>query len=644
MGLPTSGKPTAKDVVEWASDLARRGRGVDVDGYYGMQCWDLPNYILKRYWGFTTWGNANAMAIKSNYRGYDFKIYRNTPSFVPLPGDWAVWAGSNPGHVAIVVGPSSTSKFVSIDQNWYTANWTGSIAQKITHNYNGVTHFVRPPYKKAPVVVNEPTKPTPTAPSKPVLTEEEKVQLEKAEPSKPEVRFKEVTEIVYTTKRDDFGTPDRFEHFVAWGQRRTGAVKGITIRNAHSMRSVSDLYNDRNKYINSSDYPHYYIDRLAIWQPRPNDYEYPNDPNNIVIEVCGDYSDDKEGFVLNELWAMIIGATLLEEYKIDLNFKNIKVDNRMWRSLKEHVNWDFIKDGFPPKEKLEELAKSAVGLYSNKDNLLVNKAEYKVTKSKIKTVVNNKNKDVVAQNEAAKETTSTSKPIVKTTPSTPKIVIEKSRYTFGQALDRQMRVAPQINIGWGWYHANRTQTSNAMNPTNIWNSTVQRYQMLNLGKYQGIPVSKLNQLLSNKGTLSGQGKAFADGCKRYQVNEIYLIAHALLESGHGKSNFASGRYGVYNYFGIGAFDSNPNNAITFARNEGWTTPAKAIIGGAKFVREGYIDKGQNTLYRMRWNPKNPATHQYATDINWCKHQATTIHNYYKLIKTSGMFYVRDQYR
>lgn len=40
-----------------------------------------------------------------------------------------------------------------------------------------------------------------------------------------------------------------------------------------------------------------------------------------------------------------------------------------------------------------------------------------------------------------------------------------------------------------------------------------RYQMLNLGKYQGIPVSKLNKILRGKGTLSGQGQAFADGCK-----------------------------------------------------------------------------------------------------------------------------------
>ena len=77
----------------------------------------------------------------------------------------------------------------------------------------------------------------------------------------------------------------------------------------------------------------------------------------------------------------------------------------------------------------------------------------------------------------------------------------------------------------------------------------------------------------------------------------------MLESGNGTSNFASGRYGVYNYFGIGAYDNNPNNAISFARGRGWTTPAKAIIGGAKFVRQDYINKGQNTLYRMRWNPK-----------------------------------------
>ena len=59
----------------------------------------------------------------------------------------------------------------------------------------------------------------------------------------------------------------------------------------------------------------------------------------------------------------------------------------------------------------------------------------------------------------------------------------------------------------------------------------------------------------------------------------------------------------------------PNYAMTFARNKGWTSPAKAIMGGASFVRKDYINKGQNTLYRIRWNPKNPTTHQYATAMS-----------------------------
>ena len=34
-----------------------------------------------------------------------------------------------------------------------------------------------------------------------------------------------------------------------------------------------------------------------------------------------------------------------------------------------------------------------------------------------------------------------------------------------------------------------------------------KYQMLNLGKYQGISVTALNKILRGKGSLSGQGKS-----------------------------------------------------------------------------------------------------------------------------------------
>lgn len=68
------------------------------------------------------------------------------------------------------------------------------------------------------------------------------------------------------------------------------------------------------------------------------------------------------------------------------------------------------------------------------------------------------------------------------------------------------------------------------------------------------------------------------------------------------------------------------------------------MDGAKFVRQYYIGRGQNTLYHMRWNPKHPATHQYATDIRWCSHQAETISAYYKKIGLKGMYYIRDKYK
>ena len=60
------------------------------------------------------------------------------------------------------------------------------------------------------------------------------------------------------------------------------------MRNAGTMCSVQDMYFDRQKYIKDKEYPHYFIDRNHIWQPRLETYEVPSDPQNLVIEVCGD--------------------------------------------------------------------------------------------------------------------------------------------------------------------------------------------------------------------------------------------------------------------------------------------------------------------------------------------------------------------
>src|SRR5699024_3690522 len=93
---------------------------------------------------------------------------------------------------------------------------------------------------------------------------------------------------------------------------------------------------------------------------------------------------------------------------------------------------------------------------------------------------------------------------------------------------------------------------------------------------------------------------------------------------------------TYNFFGIGAVDSCPLDCGSQrAYAEGWFTHEKAIVGGAKFIGDGYINKTQNTLYKMRWNPDSPATHQYATDAGWAVKQTTNIKNMYDLVKNDS---------
>ncbi|HEA6875920.1 TPA: glucosaminidase domain-containing protein [Staphylococcus aureus] len=624
MGLPNpkTRKPTASEVAEWAK--SNIGKRINIDNYRGSQCWDTPNYIFSRYWGFRTWGNAKDMA---NYRyPKGFRFYRYSSGFVPEPGDIAVWHPGNgigsDGHTAIVVGPSNKSYFYSVDQNWINSNsWTGSPGALIRHGYASVTGFVRPPYSK------DTSKPSNTNTSSASKANDSTITGEAKKP-----QFKEVKTVKYTAYSNVLDKEEHFiDHIVVWGDERSD-IQGLYIKESMHMRSVDELYTQRNKFISDYEIPHLYVDREATWLARPTNFDDPRHPNWLVIEVCGGQTDSKRQFLMNQIQALIRGVWLLSGTDKELSETTLKVDPNIWRSMKDLINYDLIKQGIPDNAKYEQVKKKMLETYIKRDILTRENIKEVTTKTTIRI------SDKTSVDSASKRGP---------TPSDkkPSIVTETSPFTFQQALDRQMaRGNPKKSHTWGWANATRAQTSSAMNVKRIWESNTQCYQMLNLGKYQGISVSALNKILKGKGTLDGQGKAFAEACKKNNINEIYLIAHAFLESGYGTSNFASGRYGAYNYFGIGAFDNDPDYAMKFAKNKGWTSPAKAIMGGAGFVRKDYINKGQNTLYRIRWNPKNPATHQYATAIEWCQHQASTIAKLYKQIGLKGIYFIRDKYK
>ncbi|WP_154837953.1 GW dipeptide domain-containing protein [Staphylococcus sp. Marseille-Q1834] len=236
------------------------------------------------------------------------------------------------------------------------------------------------------------------------------------------------------------------------------------------------------------------------------------------------------------------------------------------------------------------------------------------------------------------------------------LVKRKTSYqTLDQAVATQQNAygaPPQIQRNaYGWANASTSEIKNAMNSDALSKNDTLKYQFLRLDRPQNLSVASMNKLLKGKGVLENQGQAFSEAAKAAGINEIYLIAHALIETGNGQSQLAKGADVVnnyvnpnsankyYNVFGIAAYDSTPlSSGINYAKNAGWNSVSKAIIGGAKFIGQDYIKAGQNTLYKMRWNPDHPGTHQYATDVNWANLNAEILKSFYDKIKAVGKYF------
>ena len=205
--------------------------------------------------------------------------------------------------------------------------------------------------------------------------------------------------------------------------------------------------------------------------------------------------------------------------------------------------------------------------------------------------------------------------------------------TLSEIVDIQMGLYPPPKIwrGGGLVSASRSETLEYMDPSSYYTGAY-KYQFLDLSHSNGVSAESLNNFLQGKGILEGMGQAFVDAANASGVSEVYLVAHACLETGDGTSTLANGvsvnGTTVYNMFGIGAYDDSAlYSGSQRAYSEGWTSPEAAIKGGAAWISQWYINaesSRQNTLYKMLWNPETPGQHQYATDIGWAIKQAINI--------------------
>ena len=183
----------------------------------------------------------------------------------------------------------------------------------------------------------------------------------------------------------------------------------------------------------------------------------------------------------------------------------------------------------------------------------------------------------------------------------------------------------------------------AMDPGVASRGTVAYYEFAQLGDgYSGVVTaaqidgfidSIVGPYESSYGATSmmrGTGQAFIDAAKENDINEVYLLAHAILESACGCSQLARGTVsGYYNFFGISAYDSNPNAGASYAAAQGWNSAEAAVKGGGKWISENYIHSsyGQDTLYLMRFNVPSQS-HQYASSLTWTTSIAKLMDRFY----------------
>ncbi|MCR5593552.1 MAG: DUF4214 domain-containing protein [Saccharofermentans sp.] len=194
-----------------------------------------------------------------------------------------------------------------------------------------------------------------------------------------------------------------------------------------------------------------------------------------------------------------------------------------------------------------------------------------------------------------------------------------------------------------WVNASPEIVAFYMDPRNSINETaVFQFLDLNYTADNSIPGPSVQGVLNGtfmQGQAANQNNdvinysdIFADAGNIADINPIFLASHVIQECSKNGSTSSNGATGFYNLYNIGAYSSVISASVlglNFAQNGlpdpgfndtyliPWNTPGRSIVGGAKWIRDNYISRGQGTLYFMRFNFDPAYTgqrgyHQYMT--------------------------------
>ena len=166
-------------------------------------------------------------------------------------------------------------------------------------------------------------------------------------------------------------------------------------------------------------------------------------------------------------------------------------------------------------------------------------------------------------------------------------------------------------------------------------------------------------------TIFGDGKLAADeytipmvnAGKTNKISPLAIASRIRLEvSPNGSASTSGGEFtfkgqtysGYYNFFNIGAFEDTVQGVkvnsvlrgllyaakVISRSGELWNNIETAITEGSKFLANGYINKGQGTIYYQKFNVSpdayyNSFTHQYMTNIQAPATEGASSYSSYK---------------
>ena len=164
-----------------------------------------------------------------------------------------------------------------------------------------------------------------------------------------------------------------------------------------------------------------------------------------------------------------------------------------------------------------------------------------------------------------------------------------------------------------WLCASDKAICYQMDPRNIINEE-NIFQFKELNYEEGSQTIEGIESITENTFLEGDSisEALMTAGKNANLDPYFIASRLIQEQGRKGTSLSLGyEYEdkvIYNPFNIKAIGNSKEeileNAAKYAYESGWDTLEKALIGGVEFVKEGYINKGQNTLYLQKFDIVN----------------------------------------